>query len=649
MARTFRLRTALAVLAFTAWAACLAAPASAGGSLDRYVLTGEPSPFPDEVIVRTAPILQDVRCIPVAYALNVTLDPIPNPHGPDFLSLAEATEVLERSMDAWNDIPTSYIEMRFLDTSGSLQPAGFDTVNEVTFRPVPGLGGVAGVSPSVSLFGDSNLTDGTDLDGDGDSDVAAGIATCADVDGDGDWERPEGFYPAGTIVDNDVWFNPDFWTYVTDADPGLRTFDLEAVAVHEFGHSHGLAHAMLNQISDDDADGSTMHPFPDWTDPLNQLDQRTPSADDAGYSSYLYREGSAAGGPAALQAGDVAFDSVYGILSGEVTHGVFGVPLPGAAVYAVERSTGAVASEVYGGALELSFDPATGALRLLPGAASLTHGRYELPVPAGIYEVRVEAVDGDPVPASLVNITAALSAALGLHDFGEEAWHRGLEGSLEAAPDRATPVEVEPGGTVTGLDLVTNRTRKIAPFGNLASFTPLLPVPGTYFAVRVSAEEVVALAEDAPFAVTSAEYYTGSFYSNVPRFARAVLATGRVLPDGTAQVDLDTPLAETTDFVGQEYDFAPFYFANPIGLGQRILNGYLSGTVTDLFVVLQVPTETPFPGPYGFAAGLGIDRFTGPGDLPIQGRSYRSVDDGATFTPDPSANYMIGLVVSDLP
>lgn len=655
MARTARpiLAAELALLALGtlfAWATLLATPAFAGGSLDRYVLTSVPSPFPGELVVRTTPIRQDVRCIPVPYSLNVTLDPIPNPLGPDLLSLAEATEAIERSMDAWNDIPTSYAEMRFLGTSGNLQPAGFDTVNEVTFRPVPGFGSVVAVSPSVSLFADSTLTDGTDLDGDGDSDVAAGITTCADVDGDGDWERPEGFYAGGTILDNDVWFNTDVWTFVTEPDPGFRTFDLEAVTTHELGHSHGLAHAMLNQVSPTNADMSSMHPFPDWTDPLNQLDQRTPSQDDASYSSYLYREGSAASGPAALQDGDVAFDAVYGILAGEVTHGVFGVPLPGTAVYAVDRSTGAIASEVYGGALELSLNPATGALRLLPGTESLAHGRYELPVPAGSYEVWIEAVDGDPVPASFVNLTVNLSAALGLQGFDEEVWHRGQEGALEAAPGRGTPVNVKAGITVDGLDLVTNRTRKIAPFGSLRNFTSVSPAPGTYYAVRVSAGEVVALADDVPFAVTSAEFFTaGGTPSAVPRFARALLATGRVLPDGTAQVDLDAPLAETIDFVGQEFDLSPFYFANPVGLGQRIRNGWASAAITDLFLVLQVPDETPFPNPYGFAPVLGIDRFTGPGDLPILGRSYTSEDGGATFTPDPTANYMMGLVVSELP
>jgi hypothetical protein len=163
---------ALVAAVLTLSTLCLGAPASAGGSLDRYTLTGEPSPFPGEILVRSAPILQDVRCIPVPYSLNVTFDPIPNPHGPDLLTLADTAEALERSMNAWNDTPTSYIEMRFQGTSGNLQPAGFDTVNEVTFRPLPGFGGVVGVSPSASLFGDSNLTDGTDLDGDGDSDVA---------------------------------------------------------------------------------------------------------------------------------------------------------------------------------------------------------------------------------------------------------------------------------------------------------------------------------------------------------------------------------------------------------------------------------------------------------------------------------------------
>ena len=41
-------------------------------------------------------------------------------------------------------------------------------------------------------------------------------------------------------------------------------------------------------------------------------------------------------GPAALQRGDVAFKSVYGLITGEVRHGVLNQPVAGASVSASE-------------------------------------------------------------------------------------------------------------------------------------------------------------------------------------------------------------------------------------------------------------------------------------------------------------------------
>src|SRR5262249_23571749 len=154
---------------------------------------------------------------------------------------------LQTSFDSWNQIPTSFIEMNITGTTANPGLAGFDFVNELTFRTAANFGAIA-VSPSVSLTQDTTFVDGDDIDGDGDSDVSDKIRVATDVDGDGDIEFPAGFYKAGTILDNDVQFNTKTTNglrfTVGDAalDTVTRSVDLVATATHEFGHSHGLSH-----------------------------------------------------------------------------------------------------------------------------------------------------------------------------------------------------------------------------------------------------------------------------------------------------------------------------------------------------------------------------------------------------------------------
>ena len=192
-----------------------AAQTRAGGPLETFDITGlRPTPIPGHVAARLVGTRWDARTIPVRYSMNATLDPVPNPLGPAFLTLADAQAALQRSFDTWNAVPTSYIEMRIAGTTPNPGACGFDMVNELTFRTAPGFDAIAS-SPSVTLIADTDLVDGDDIDGDGDSDVSAAITSARDVDGDGDIELPAGFYEAGTILDNNVQFN-------TKASSGLR-------------------------------------------------------------------------------------------------------------------------------------------------------------------------------------------------------------------------------------------------------------------------------------------------------------------------------------------------------------------------------------------------------------------------------------------
>ena len=99
---------------------------------------------------------------------------------------------------------------------------------------------------------------------------------------------PPGLYKAGTILDNDVQFNTKangLQLTIDTYDNLVNAVELHTVAVHEFGHSHGLSHSMDNQAGANDGSGATMFPSIDTGDPFAEQDQRSLGPDDIGWSS----------------------------------------------------------------------------------------------------------------------------------------------------------------------------------------------------------------------------------------------------------------------------------------------------------------------------------------------------------------------------
>jgi hypothetical protein len=645
-------RIGLAVAVAGGLAVLTTAPLHAGGNLESIDVTaGTPSPIPGHIIGKVIPIKWDTRCMPVRFRVNNTQDPIPNPLGAPFVTVAAATPVLQQSLDAWNQIPTSFIDMRIVGTVANPGFSGFDMVNELTFRAPSGFGAIA-VSPSVNFIEDVTLANGDDIDGDGDSDVSSAITSCSDVDHDGDIEFPAGNYKAGTILENDIIFNTNasdgyrFTLTAAEVDTNPRSVDLKTIAVHESGHSHGLSHAVLNQVSDSDGGGATMFPFVNTAEPASELAQATLDEDDIAWSSYFYPEGTAFTGPAALQPGDLPFNLVYGLIKGSVTHGVLNQPVAGAVVSASGVvGSHKVFSTTYSGTTQVSVDPATGNSFAVSPAFDIVDGNYVLPVKIGLWNIGIEAVDGLPVSAGSINTTVILGSIFGQQNFNEEFWNGPGEGALEVRSGLAVPQLAIPLLPNTGVNLVTNNEINIANFGNLnfVGFTGV--APGFYYAVRVPTSQITAAAAGGNILFHAMQFHTIAFDpSVVPVFAEATLTTGTV-SGTTATLDLAHPLARETNFVGQDNDFAPSYFKLPVQLGKKVLDGIADGSITDLFMVLRVPTTSPFPGISGQPPLIGLDGGVATNDVPIFGLSYTS-SDGVTFTRSSSFNFRFSLVLS---
>lgn len=599
----------------------------AGGNLDTFNFIGEEF-APGADLVEVVPIRWDPRCSTV----NYTLDTInPNAGTPDEISLEDTRAELQTSFDQWNQISTSFIEMNITEVrtlGNGLQ--SFDFINELTFETADDFAALAS-SPSTSLQQDAEFLVGDDIDGDGDSDVfdpaLAGRNTCFDFDNDGDIEFPAGFYVAGTILDNDVQFGAAvLWSTEAGSDTAA---DIQAVATHEFGHSHGLAHTSLNQVSKLDGSGSTMFPFIDTGDVLAETQTRSLHEDDIAWSSFNYQEGSQSSGIGALQSGDRAFDRDYAVITGEVTRD--GAGILGASVFAETSSNNRerTVTAVTGTALVLDV---AGVLNLAPIDVGVVNGNYQIPLLRGTYNLGLQALDGSPVSGDRVSTVGNLGVLYGQQNFPNEFISTGSrETNNETEPGRSRFIHAFPERPFTGIDFVVNEDVALTAYQD-TDFIGTGMVIGqsdVVYATRFSNSNVLELLETGAI-LTTATINTGAIdASQVPTFKRVALTTGRLAADGTiANVNSNFSFRQTNGgFFAESSDDTPFYFDGARGLSGRLFNELRRDPSLDLFVVVE--TENNFiTGASGLPPLVGVD-VDGPfGDsfLSVNGGNLELVD-----------------------
>ena len=541
----------------------------------------------------------DERCASVEYTFNSNRGA--NPGTGAEISPEQLADAVQDGLDRWNGNPSSFIEMNITNLTdlGDRPRQGLDFINEVTFITADGFTALAS-SPSTSLTADANFVAGDDIDGDGDSDVfdpeVEGRNTCGDVDGDGDIEFPAGFYEAGTILDNDVQFGADVFWELDATDNGGA--DVDAVSTHEFGHSHGLSHALNNQTSETDGTGTTMFPFISTSDSVSELATREPHPDDFAQSAFIYPEGSEDSGLGALQEGDVAFDAAYDVVTGTVT-GPERAPIGGANVRIVDFRSGELLTEAFSGTTVV-FEDINGFINggLFAFEEAILDGDYRIPVPKRFDRVsaEIQPTDGSPASAGRISTSVLVSDIARDIEFVAENYSGTRENLVEAAGDQKRPLNARQLGNTRAIE--TGRARQ-QPVNFIVDDTAVLRNAGDIDFVgtgRVIGQTEIAYAErfggQALLAALEDNYLTSFAFDgnvipafDVPMFDRAALVLGTVDENGVLSV-VGNPLVEERDFVTEDDDLTSIP-VNALRFERRLAGALRRAPDADVFILVE--------------------------------------------------------------
>lgn len=561
------------------------ASALAGGQLDTFKFTGQSTLVPGFEDVEVVPIRWDDRCTTVPYVLNSAA--LPNAGTALEVSIDELAALMEEAFDAWNRNPASFIrfELAEIRDTGNAQ-RGFDMINEITFSTPASFAALAS-SPSTSLQQDAFIPAGTDINGDGIADFfdpgELGIDHCF-IDDDGRLKHPAGFYQAGTILENDVQFS-SLLLWATEPTPGIA--DIGAVALHEFGHSHGLAHAFLNQISETERFGSTMFPFISIQIPEAEAAIRQLHEDDLAWSAFVYPRAKGADGPAAVGPGEIAFDQAYQVVRGEISNSD-GLGIPGANVYAVNQAGNRIAVGAHAGQVRVVSPFGSPQIFLLNPQAGIISGNYSLPLPRGNYQIFLQSPDVAGATGANISTTSLIGGLYGLVGFDEEGLDsRQREGAFERQPGKARNIVVRPGTSAPpAVNGIINESIALQDFTAVTNAgTGAALTDGVTYAQRYPNATLLPLL-DLGAEITTATFEVSALdAATAPRFRRAVVALGRVQEDGL--VSIEREIVEQRDFVAQNGDLSPFYLSNANGVARAVQQKLRRDPTLDLFVLLE--------------------------------------------------------------
>ena len=606
-------------------------------------LTTSPAPVDNGDGTATTQIFDtfwDDRC---AGNISVTLDATAAPNtfvaGATPISLEDTAAAIDAGLQRWNANPSSFIDMS-VDDIRPVPTIFLDFNNTASFAFSLGAGGTLGVSISTPLTADATFTVGLDIDGDGDSDVfdpdAEGVAVCTDIDGDGDIEYPAGDYAAGTILDNDVFFNAlTLWETTPTAAGGA---DIDAVSTHEYGHSHGLTHSTINQTSAADGSQATMFPSIATFSPVAEEAVRTPHPDDLSASAFIYQEGSDYQGPAALQQGDVAFGSAFSVLEGTVTNAA-GEPILSAAVSATNRDGEVVAVTYSGTVTEQVVSTATGATL----ASSIDDSRFRLAVPANeIYTLNIEALDGSPVVPGSISAEALIADGLGQTVFPEEGLTL-TESSTESrfVIDRkvfAIPARFSRFSSRTSrLDFVLNDETFVENVAGAAGIGASIPnilqapfgITDSFQFIEMFDRQAIMDSFDAGSILSGMNAGTDTaVVTAAPIFSSINLMTGTV-DETTGEITLDRTVYSGFDNVtGQTADLTNLDFQIPSVVSARLLSALRRDENLQVFMVANIDDIPAVSDETGAIIPLVRPIITGP----ESGTSFLTVNGGPSMS-----------------